>query len=173
EWAALRLESRAFLEPWEPRWSEYDLSRSAYRARMRRYRAEIDGGTAYPYFICRINDNAILGGITVGNIRRGVAQSGQLGYWIGKRFAGEGFMGEAVRVICAHAFTKSGLHRLEAACLPNNERSIAVLSSNGFVEEGTLRSYLKINGVWRDHILFSRINPVHTADDALDAEGLF
>ncbi|MEO0543798.1 MAG: GNAT family protein [Pseudomonadota bacterium] len=161
EWASLRLESRAFLEPWEPRWSEHELSKTAFKARLRRYRAEIDAGTAYPYFIVRFEDEAILGGITIGNIRRGVAQSGQLGYWIGKRYAGEGYMREAVQIACAHAFTKNGLHRLEAACLLDNERSIAVLRANGFEKEGVLRSYLKINGKWRDHILFSRINPVH------------
>ena len=161
DWASLRLESRAFLVPWEPRWSEHDLSKSAFKARLRRYRTEIDAGTAYPYFIVRMEDDAILGGITIGNIRRGVAQSGQLGYWIGKPFAGEGYMREAVGLACAHAFTKNGLHRLEAACLPDNERSIAVLRASGFEHEGKIRSYLKKNGTWRDHLLYSRINPVH------------
>ncbi|MEM1377315.1 MAG: GNAT family protein [Pseudomonadota bacterium] len=163
EWASLRLQSRAFLEPWEPRWNEQDLSRTAFRARIRRYRAEIDAGSAFPYFICNHDDDAILGGITIGNIRRGVAQSGQLGYWIGKPYRGEGFMREAVSTICTNAFTKQGLHRLEAACLPNNERSIAVLRHNGFEREGLLRSYLKINGAWCDHVLYAKINPVHTA----------
>ncbi|MEL6921923.1 MAG: GNAT family protein [Pseudomonadota bacterium] len=173
EWASLRLESRAFLEPWEPRWSEQDLSRTAYRARLRRYRAEIDAGSAYPYFICHHTDDVILGGITIGNIRRGVAQSGQLGYWIGKRFAGEGYMREAVATVCSSAFSKQGLHRLEAACLPENERSMSVLQANGFDQEGVLRSYLKINGAWRDHILFARINPVHTGHDAMTFESRF
>ncbi|MEL6435577.1 MAG: GNAT family protein [Pseudomonadota bacterium] len=161
EWATLRRESRSHLERWEPRWHEQDLTRPAYRARLRRYTREIDAGTARPFLVCRHGDDAILGGITIGNIRRGVAQSAQLGYWLGQRFAGHGFMSEAVGLACTFGFSSLGLHRIEAACLPDNARSIAVLRRNGFEQEGVLRSYLKINGDWRDHILFSRINPVH------------
>ena len=46
---------------------------------------------------------------------------------------------------------------LEAACLPSNEASIRLLRRSGFTEEGYARRYLKINGVWQDHLLFALV----------------
>lgn len=161
EWARLRSESRDFLRPWEPTWPEDDLERAAFRGRIRRYNQEIAAGTGFPYFICAAQTGKIVGGITLGNVRRGVSQSGQIGYWIGERHHGNGYMSEAVGLLCDHAFLACGLHRLEAACIPDNTRSIRILEKAGFAREGYLRSYLKIDGAWRDHLLFSRINPRH------------
>ena len=161
-WAHLREQSAQFLQPWEPVWPRDDLTRPAFRARLRRYQTEINAGSGYPFFVCRNEDEALLGGITLGNIRRGVAQNGQLGSWIGERHSGRGYMTEAVALVCEYAFSRSGLHRLEAACIPGNTRSIRLLEKNGFEREGVLRAYLKINGRWRDHVLFARINPMHT-----------
>ncbi|TCD13482.1 GNAT family N-acetyltransferase [Oricola cellulosilytica] len=161
EWAALRSESESFLRPWEPAWPSDDLQRSAFRGRIRRYQQEISAGTGYPFFICSKDDDTILGGITLGNVRRGVSQSGQIGYWIGVRHKGNGVMSEALKLMCGFAFSTCGLHRLEAACIPDNTRSIRILEKAGFAREGYLRSYLKINGIWRDHVLYAQINPRH------------
>jgi ribosomal-protein-alanine N-acetyltransferase len=68
-------------------------------------------------------------------------------------------MSEALRLVVHHGFTRCGLHRIEAACIPGNARSIALLERAGFTAEGTLKSYLRINGQWADHILYARINP--------------
>ena len=100
---------------------------------------------------------------TLGNIRRGVTQSGQVGYWIGERHGGKGLMREAVKLVCEYGFSYNGLHRLEAACIPGNTRSVRLLEASGFEREGLLRSYLKINGTWQDHFLYARINPLHRA----------
>lgn len=161
EWSILRATSEAFLRPWEPAWPSDDLEKSAFRGRLRRYHQEITAGTGYPFFICDNRTDALLGGITLGNVRRGVSQSGQIGYWVGQRYTGKGIMSEAVGLVCSHAFDTLGLHRLEAACIPDNQRSIRILEKAGFEREGYLRSYLKINGAWRDHVLFGRINPRH------------
>jgi [ribosomal protein S5]-alanine N-acetyltransferase len=154
-WAAVRRESRAFLEPWEPRWTRDELEKSAFRERLARYRRERRDGSGYVYFIFAKDRMQLIGGITLGHLRRGVAQCGVIGYWMGERFAGQGYMSEAVSVIKRHAFGTLALHRLEAACIPDNERSIRLLKNAGFEFEGHLRSYLKINGSWRDHLLFS------------------
>lgn len=157
-WAALRAESRAFLEPWEPEWPHDDLARHAWKERMRRYRADVSQGTGVPLFIFIEGGTVLAGGISIGYIRRGVSQSGQIGYWMGARHAGKGLMGEALAALIPHAFGELGLHRLEAACIPDNKRSIGVLEKAGFQREGLLRSYLKIAGEWRDHFLYARIN---------------
>ena len=124
---------------------------------MRRYRADVAQGTGLPFFIFIDGGNELAGGINIGHIRRGVSQSGQIGYWMGARHAGQGLMLDALNALLPHAFGPLGLHRLEAACIPDNKRSIGVLEKAGFQREGLLRSYLKIAGQWRDHFLYARI----------------
>jgi ribosomal-protein-alanine N-acetyltransferase len=154
-WSALRSESRAFLAPWEPTWAPDELSRPAFRRRLRRYQREIRSDVSYPFFIFRKSDNALMGGCTLSNVRRGVTQSAALGYWIGERYARQGHSHAALRAILPFVFQVLGLHRLEAACIPENEPSRRLLIKVGFREEGRARRYLQIAGDWRDHILFA------------------
>ena len=155
QWAALRGESREFLAPWEPTWAADELSRSAFRRRIRRYQREIRADLAYPFFVFRKNDNVLMGGCTLSNVRRGVTQSAAIGYWIGERYARHGYMYAALRGLLPFVFQVLALHRLEAACIPENEASRALLLKVGFREEGRARRYLQINGEWRDHVLFA------------------
>lgn len=157
EWAALRHDSRAFLEPWEPRWAHDELERSSWRARMHRYRQDFAAGTAIAYLIFENEADLLVGGITLGNIRHGVSQSAQIGYWMGERYAGRGYMQDALRTLLVHAFNMLRLHRIEAACIPGNYPSIRVLEKAGFKREGLARSYLCINGIWHDHYIYARI----------------
>lgn len=156
-WATLRAVSRDHLQPWEPTWAEDSLSREGYRRRLawfERLRRQEHGEA---YFIYLRRNDGLVGGITLSNIRRGAAQCGELGYWIGKPFAGQGHMGEALAVMLRHCFELLKLHRVEAACLPENLPSRRLLDHAGFRSEGLLREYLKINGVWRDHQLYARL----------------
>ncbi len=159
QWANLRLASRDFLTPWEPVWPANDLTRSAFRSRIRQYWRDIDDDLAYPYFIFDAAGQTLLGALTLSNVRRGVAQTGTLGYWIGEPFARKGHMTSAVRLLLGFAFEHLALHRVEAACLPHNLPSIALLRRSGFEHEGLARGYLKIAGEWRDHLLFARLAP--------------
>jgi ribosomal-protein-alanine N-acetyltransferase len=163
EWTTLREASRAFLTPWEPTWPSDDLSRSAFRRRLRRYAEDQRADTSYAFFLFRKNDEALVGGLTLANIRRGVAQAGSLGYWIGEPFARRGLMTGAVQGLVPFAFGSLRLHRLEAACIPSNTASIRLLEKVGFVREGYAREYLCINGLWQDHLLFARLNGGRTA----------
>lgn len=158
EWVALRERSRSFLTPWEPTWPADDLTRGAYRRRLRRHSEEIDRDEAYPFLIFREGDGAMLGGLTLGQVRRGVSQTVTLGYWMGEPFAGHGYMSRAVRAAASYAFANLRFHRIEAACLPHNDPSIRLLERNGFRHEGLARAYLRINGVWQDHLLFARLD---------------
>lgn len=157
QWANLREKSRSFLTPWEPTWRDDELDKASFKIRLRHYSEEVRNGNSWSLFLFRNSDNVMLGGITVGNIRRGVAQSGQIGYWCGQPHAGQGYMYDAIRLIIPFAFNELRLHRLEAACIPSNTRSVRLLEKAGFLLEGTLRSYLKINGLWQDHLLYSLI----------------
>ena len=153
-WADLRRRSRAFLMPWEPTWAHDALSSEGFRRRLRQYRFEWEQETGYSFFIFLRESDALLGGVTLSNVRRGVAQTGSLGYWIGEDYAQNGYMTEAVAAVMDFAFNDLNLHRLEAACLLNNEASQALLKKCGFRGHGTARQYLKINGKWQDHLLF-------------------
>ena len=159
EWASLREESRAHLQPWEPTWAPDEHSRGAYRYRLRRYAEDIRDDKAYPFFMFRNEDDALVGGLTLSNIRRGVSQMASLGYWTGARFAGKGYMTAGVQGLVAFAFSDLGLHRVEAACQPENAASRAVLLKAGFEHEGAAKGYLRINGAWRDHLLFGIVHP--------------
>jgi ribosomal-protein-alanine N-acetyltransferase len=155
DWAQLREVSRDFLIPWEPTWPADSLTKSAYRRRLRHYADEWHAGAGYAFFIFSRADDSLQGGITLSNVRRGVAQSGTLGYWVGRPFARQGVMSDAIRSILGFSFGKLALHRVEAACLPRNAASRGVLEKCNFREEGFAPKYLKINGEWEDHVLFA------------------
>lgn len=157
EWARLRALSRGHLAPWEPAWPRDDLTKSAYRRRIRHYQREARDDLGYAYAIWSNADNRLLGGLTVSNVRRGVTQSATLGYWLGLPFVRLGYMSDALGAIIPFTFDTLRLHRLEAASQPTNAASMAVLERAGFEREGFARSYLKINGIWQDHVLFGLV----------------
>ena len=157
QWAALRIVSSSFLRPYEPSCSPSELSKRSFRKRIDFYKRGLREGSAYSYFLKRASDERLIGGLTLSNVRYGVISSASLGYWIGAPFARKGHMSEASRLACAFAFDVLQLHRLEAACLPQNLPSIALLHKNGFAQEGVARKYLRINGVWQDHLLFAQL----------------
>lgn len=152
-WRALREQSRDFLQPWEPSWAPDDLTKLAFRRRLAAYRRELDLGEAYAFFIFR-QDDALVGSLRLSNVRRGVSQTATLGYWIGEPYKRRGYMSAAVKTVLRFAFGPLGLHRVEAACIPDNHASANLLLKAGFDEEGYAQGYLKINGEWRDHRLF-------------------
>ena len=118
---------------------------------------EIATDEAYCLFVVDARTETLLGGLTLGLVRRGVAQACTLGYWMGERHAGKGHMTEAVRGALGFAFSELALHRVEAACLPQNTPSRRLLERVGFQREGEARGYLRINGVWADHLLYGML----------------
>jgi ribosomal-protein-alanine N-acetyltransferase len=156
-WADLRETSRKFLTPWEPTWPADDLTRPAFRQRIRRYAEDVRTDQAYPFFAFRQEDNALVGALALANIRRGVAQAASLGYWTGAPYIRRGYMTAAVRALIPVVFDVLRLHRLEAACIPTNLASIRLLEKTGFRREGYARGYLCINGTWQDHLLYARL----------------
>ncbi len=157
-WETLREASREFLTPWEPAWTPDALSHAAYRRRMRQVALEWHNDSGYGFHIFRRQDKALVGGVSLSHLRRGVAQSASLGYWIGAGFARQGYMSEALGCLIPFAFRRLGLHRLDAACLPDNEASRRLLARLGFSGEGRARAYLRIAGAWQDHLLFSLLD---------------
>ncbi len=155
DWAELRAQSRDFLTPWEPLWAADELSRSSFRRRVRHYLRDLREDMGYALFVFAADGGDLVGGLTLCNVRRGVTQACTLGYWIGEPYARQGYMTAAVRAVIPFVFDSLELHRLEAACLPANTASVKLLERTGFTHEGLARRYLKINGVWQDHLLYA------------------
>ena len=155
EWAALRAESREFLKPWEPTWPADALDRGAFNRRLRRQAAEWRNDEGFSFLTFTNTDDTLVGGLGITNVRRGVAQMASIGYWTGSPFVRLGYMTEAVQAALEFAFTQLGLHRIEAACIPANLASKGLLQKIGFRAEGEARNYLRINGQWRDHLLYA------------------
>lgn len=166
-YAEIRAASRKFLEPWEPTWPNDALSRDAFYRRLNRYASDWRNDSGYSMFLFDRESSALVGGISLSNVRRGVAQCGTLGYWMGEAYAGKGYMSEGLRLLLGFSFDELSLHRVEAACLPHNEPSRRLLLGCGFSEDGYARKYLKIRGVWQDHLLFSLL----AEDHALNRDG--
>jgi ribosomal-protein-alanine N-acetyltransferase len=166
-WAEIRAESREHLRRWEPAWARDELSRGAFRRRIRHYAREAREDLGYAFLIFDLGDDRLVGGLTLSGVRRGVTQSASVGYWLGRQHTGQGRMTDAVRAAVPYAFTELALHRLEAATMPSNAASIRVLERTGFAREGFARQYLRINGAWEDHLLFGLVN----GDDGRGAGG--
>lgn len=156
-WAALRLQSRDFLTPWEPAWASDHLGRKSFTNRVYWAQRSVSSGTALPLFLIRREDQVIVGAITLDNIRRGPAMAGTLGYWSGQPFARQGYMREAIGSVVHYAYGKLDLSRIEAACLPENAASRGLLEKSGFKYEGVAQSYLQIAGRWRTHVLYAAL----------------
>ena len=156
-WSSLREHSAEFLKTWEPSWSADHLTRKGFVNRVYWANRSIAQCTALPLFLERRTDRRLLGAITLDNIRRGPAQAGTIGYWIGKDFARQGYMREALTAVVHHAFDVMDLSRLESACLPENTASRGLLEKCGYKYEGVAQSYLQINGRWRNHVLYANL----------------
>lgn len=156
-WAELRAASRQHLQPWEPLWPLDDLTRPAYRNRLKHYHREARDDLGYAFAIAGKETGTIIGGVSLCNIRRGVTQSAILGYWLGAPYVGHGLMTEAVGTLLPYAFQALRLHRVEAVTQPHNVPSIRVLEHCGFTREGHLRQAIKINGIWADHLLYAKL----------------
>lgn len=157
EWCRLRREGSAFLKPWEPVWAPDHFTRRAFNNRVFWARKTYESGEGLPLFLVRRSDEQLLGAITLDNIRRGPAQAGTLGYWIGQEFARLGFMSDAIAAVVHYAFSSLDLSRIEAATLPENMASRGLLEKTGFKYEGVAQSYLQINGRWRTHVLYANL----------------
>jgi ribosomal-protein-alanine N-acetyltransferase len=156
-WSLLRRHGEAFLRDWEPSWSADHFSRRAFRNRVYWAWRAREEGRALALFLIRREGSQLMGAITLDNIRRGPSQSAQVGYWIGQDYARQGLMTEALAAVVHHAFTVLDLSRIEAACLPENVASRALLERSGFKYEGVAQSYLQIGGRWRNHVLYANL----------------
>jgi len=154
QWAQVRGRNREFLKAYEPTWPEDCLSRGFFERRLQKQAQDWQQGAAHSFLIFKKSGEDLIGGVNINNVCRGAAQYATLGYWLDEKEQGQGYMAEALRLVIAYGFTDLRLHRFNAGCLPDNERSVKLLKKIGFVEEGFAEKFVQINGQWQDHRLF-------------------
>ncbi|KGI78908.1 GNAT family N-acetyltransferase [Oleiagrimonas soli] len=156
---AYRRDNRAHLAPWEPERDDgYYTLEVCERAIVEHIEAA-HADRAYPLLVLSPDDSVILATFTFANVVRGIFQACHLGYGIAADRQGEGLMHEALQAGLVWAFDDLRMHRVMANYLPDNERSERLLQRLGFEREGYARSYLKIAGAWRDHVLTALLHP--------------
>jgi len=158
EWVNIRRVNKTFLQAFEPKWSTNYNERDYFLKRLNAQKTEWDAGRGMFFFIHHGESHKVIGGINLNNIVMGAACHASLGYWLDEASQGQGYMRESLALIIDYSFRELRLRRLNAACLPDNQRSIRLLEGLGFEEEGYAKKYLQINGAWQDHRLFGLVN---------------
>lgn len=159
EWQRVRSLNEQRLKPLEPKWAKDALTEDYFERRIQKQVRDWSEDRGYCFVIVDKASSQLIGGINLNHVSRGAAQCAWLGYWIDEAHEGQGYMAEAGRLIAEYAFDVLNLRRINAGCLPHNERSIALLLRLGFEEEGFAKKFFQINGVWQDHVLFGLARP--------------
>lgn len=154
-WVKLRRNSEDFLSKWEPERDRNFYSMNLFKSRVKWAKQKFREKKVIHAFIFRQEDDSLIGAVTLDNVRRGAAQSASVGYWLGEQFTKKGYMFEVLKALIFYAFKNFELSRIEAATLPENKTSRALLEKSGFKYEGVAQSYLQISGRWRNHVMYS------------------
>lgn len=152
QWHDVRGRNESYLKPFEPAWPQSCLGEEFFVRRTARLAQDWQADASRSFLI--FENNFLIGGINLNNIARGAARHASLGYWLDEQRQGRGYMAESARAIIDYAFGECALARINAATLPHNTRSRTMLTRLGFMEEGFAKSYIQINGVREDHVLY-------------------
>lgn len=153
-----RLHNREFHAPWTPLRSELYFDKVAIHQQLALEEQQIAKKQHIRFALLLPENNNIIGFVNFNNIVFGAFQSCHVGYSLDERHLGQGYMREGLSRGIQYMFDKVGLHRLEANIMPRNTASIRVVEKLGFEREGYMRKYLRIHGVWEDHLQFVMFN---------------
>lgn len=153
DWDDVRRRNRDWLLPWDATSPDPRAMPVSFRSMVRRYNAQARIGESLPWLLTV--DGALAGQVNVAGIVRGSAQSAHVGYWIGREFAGHGYVPTGVAMAIDYCFRVLRLHRVEINIRPENTASLRVVHKLGLRPEGLRERYLHIDGDWRDHLAFA------------------
>jgi ribosomal-protein-alanine N-acetyltransferase len=151
----LRLANREFMKPYDPRQPDHFFTRAGQDAHVRMSIQQWLDDRAFGFGVFELSTGELIGRVALSNVVRGAWQNATLGYWIAGNKNGRGYGTEAVQLVTRFAFFNAGLHRVQAAIMPRNARSIRVIEKAGYRFEGESRRYLSIDGVWEDHHIYA------------------
>lgn len=153
-------------------WSAYlasaasgDTPQQQFQKRLERSIAGWADGSRFSFIALDRVTGGYVGDCNVGDIIRGNTWEANIGWRVAAAAQGKGLAHEMVKAACDWAFSPAGahpsgpnLHRLCAAIMPGNDRSIRLAERLGFAFEGTKRSLIRLNGTWRDHHIYGLVN---------------
>ena len=151
--ARLQLSGRAFFAPWDPVRDDAYFTVEGQLAEAERALVRYGDGAVLPHVILDEHQR-VVGRITLSGITRGAFQSCNMSYWVAPDNNGRGYAHDAARLMTTLAFGDLGLHRVQAETLTHNTRSQHVLRDVGFTRYGLAPHYLKIAGMWQDHVMY-------------------
>jgi ribosomal-protein-alanine N-acetyltransferase len=162
QFAEFMVRNEAHLRPWDPPRPRGIGTAAHWRPQLATAVREFRNGSSlrWALFDAAADERApLLGRINFTQVFRGPFQSCVLGYQLDATAQGKGLMYEALRAALDDLFIARGMHRVQAAFIPENERSSRLLDRLGFERIGIARRYLFIDGAWRDHVLVALTNP--------------
>jgi ribosomal-protein-alanine N-acetyltransferase len=162
--------NHAHLKPWNPapRPGDDPTSITEVSNTVLRQRREWKAGRSFTFMLSvRHEPGRLVGKIALTGIMRGAMHGAYLGYWMDVDHQGRGLCPEAIGAVLDFAFGAAELHRVQAAIMPRNDKSLRVIEKVGFRREGYAERYLQIAGKWEDHILFARTREEHVAPSRL------
>lgn len=147
----------AYLRPWlpAPQPGVDPTSIAEISKTVARYRGAWRRDEAYNFLIEPAGESRIIGRISLTHVARGVWQNAHVGYFIDESEQGKGFTAEALDRLVTFSFETLLLHRVQAAIMPRNARSVRVVEKTRFRKEGMAERFLKIAGKWEDHLIFA------------------
>jgi ribosomal-protein-alanine N-acetyltransferase len=152
------------LKPWNPAPppGEDSSSITEVSKTVLRQRREWKLGRGFVFMVAeREHPTAFIGKIALSGIMRGAMYGAYLGYWMASDTQGRGYVTEALAAVLDFGFGPAGLHRVQAAIMPRNARSLRVIEKLGFRKEGYAERYLQIAGKWEDHEIYARTREEH------------
>ena len=81
----------------------------------------------------------------------------EVGILVRQKYRGRGYAGEALGLLCDYAFGFLALHQLVAYVVADNHDSRELFCDNEFVSRGTLREWWRLDGEFKDVIVYQRL----------------
>lgn len=151
--------NRKFHAKWAQTHNESYFTKATQKEYIKYDLKEFKRGFLFPLWITlKDQPDVIVGRLSFFNFAYGGMMSCAIGYHLDEKMTGNGYMQEAIDGATSLLMEALVLHRIEAFILPENEKSIATIKRCGFKQEGIRYSYMHINGKWRDHLSFYKLN---------------
>lgn len=158
EFVRVFAESREAWAPWVPASHRTMTDVERFRHELARSARGLAAGT-HLRLAGFTEQNELVGFFALNEVVRGVFESSYASWHVAAGRMGQGFGTEGARALVGIAFDSApdgmGLHRVQANIMPSNAASLRVAEKVGFRKEGMALRYLRIAGVWQDHLMFA------------------
>ncbi|GAL12197.1 ribosomal-protein-S5p-alanine acetyltransferase [Vibrio astriarenae] len=151
--------NREFLKPWEPQREPAFYTEDGWQRKLIKLQELHRLGLGFYLLIVDPKTDEMMGTVSFSNVTRFPVHSCNVGYSLSECCLGRGIMTKALSIAVQFMFEAQNMHRVNAAYMPHNDKSAAVLQRVGFKKEGFATEYILIDGQWEDHILTAIIKP--------------